>query len=92
MLLVVMLCLAHKIQDRLSFIPPKDLRELRLISRYRRKLSAMCASEVNPFHYTQVLAASYRQHLDLAKCLIHKELPMPCCSETRCVKKLLSCS
>ena len=46
---------------------------------------------INPFHYTQVLAASYRQHLDLAKCLIHKELPMPCCSETRCVKKLLSC-
>ena len=35
---------------RASFIPPKDLRELRLISRYRRKLSAMCASEVNRLH------------------------------------------
>ena len=35
---------------RASFIPPKDLRELRLLSRYRRKLSAMCASEVNRLH------------------------------------------
>ena len=35
---------------RASFIPPKDLRELRLISRYRRKFSAMCASEVNRLH------------------------------------------
>ena len=33
-----------------SFIPPKDLRELRLVSRYRRKLNAMCASEVNRLH------------------------------------------
>ena len=30
-----------------SFIPPKDLRELRLVSRYRRKLNAMRASELN---------------------------------------------
>lgn len=30
---------------RASFIPPKDLRELRLVSRYRRKLSAICASQ-----------------------------------------------
>lgn len=35
---------------RASFIPPKDLRELRLVSRYRRKLTAMCASEVNRLH------------------------------------------
>jgi transposase len=35
---------------RASFIPPKDLRELRLVSRYRRKLSAMCASEINRLH------------------------------------------
>jgi len=35
---------------RASFIPPKDLRELRLVSRYRRKLGAMCASEVNRLH------------------------------------------
>ena len=35
---------------RASFIPPKDLRELRLVSRYRRKLSAMCASELNRLH------------------------------------------
>lgn len=35
---------------RPSFIPPKDLRELRLISRYRRKLSALCASEINRLH------------------------------------------
>ena len=35
---------------RSSFIPSKDLRELRPISRYRRKLSAMCASEVNRPH------------------------------------------
>ncbi len=33
-----------------SFIPPQDLRELRLVSRYRRKLSAMCASEANRLH------------------------------------------
>ena len=35
---------------RASFIPPKDLRELRLVSRYRRKLTAMCASEINRLH------------------------------------------
>jgi transposase len=33
-----------------SFIPPQDLRELRLVSRYRRKLSAMLTSEVNRLH------------------------------------------
>lgn len=33
-----------------SFIPPQDLRELRLISRYRRKLSAMLAAETNRLH------------------------------------------
>lgn len=33
-----------------SFIPPQDLRELRLLSRYRRKLNAMHASEVNRLH------------------------------------------
>ena len=33
-----------------SFIPPKDLRELRLVSRYRRKLNAMRASEINRLH------------------------------------------
>ena len=35
---------------RASLIPPKDLRELRLVSRYRRKLSAMRASEINRLH------------------------------------------
>ena len=35
---------------RASFIPPKDLRELRLVSRYRRKLTATCASEINRLH------------------------------------------
>ncbi len=35
-----------------SFIPPKDLRELRLVSRYRRKLSAMLTSETNRLHKT----------------------------------------
>jgi transposase len=35
---------------RASFIPPKDLRELRLVSRYRRKLTAMHSSEVNRLH------------------------------------------
>jgi transposase len=35
---------------RASFIPPQDLRELRLVSRYRRKLSASCASELNRLH------------------------------------------
>ena len=39
---------------RASFIPPQDLRELRLVSRVLcqigRKLSAMCASEVNRLH------------------------------------------
>ena len=33
-----------------SFIPPKDLRELRLVSRYRRKLGAMRASQINRLH------------------------------------------
>ena len=33
-----------------SFIPPKDLRELRLVSRYRRKLAGMRASEINRLH------------------------------------------
>lgn len=33
-----------------SFIPTQDLRELRLLSRYRRKLNAMRASEVNRLH------------------------------------------
>lgn len=33
-----------------SFIPPKDLRELRLVSRYRRKLAGMLASETNRLH------------------------------------------
>ncbi len=33
-----------------SFIPPQDLRELRLLSRYRRKLNTMHASEVNRLH------------------------------------------
>jgi transposase len=35
---------------RASFIPPQDLRELRLISRYRRKLSGLCASQINRLH------------------------------------------
>lgn len=35
-----------------SFIPPKDLRELRLISRYRRKLSQTLSSETNRMHKT----------------------------------------
>ena len=33
-----------------SFIPPEDLRELRHVSRYRRKLSQMLASETNRMH------------------------------------------
>lgn len=33
-----------------SFIPAQDLRELRLVSRYRRKLSSMLASETNRLH------------------------------------------
>jgi transposase len=35
-----------------SFIPPKDLRELRLVSRYRRKLAATLAAEKNRLHKT----------------------------------------
>jgi transposase len=35
---------------RPSFIPPKDLRELRLVSRYRRKLEATLAAETNRLH------------------------------------------
>jgi len=35
---------------RPSFIPPKDLRELRLVSRYRRKLQANLAAETNRLH------------------------------------------
>jgi len=33
-----------------SFIPPKDLRELRLISRYRRKMGGTLSSEINRLH------------------------------------------
>jgi transposase len=33
-----------------SFIPPKDLRELRVVSRYRRKLTATLAAEKNRLH------------------------------------------
>ncbi len=33
-----------------SFIPPKDLRELRLVSRYRKKLSGILAGEKNRMH------------------------------------------
>jgi transposase len=33
-----------------SFIPPQDLRELRMVSRYRRKINAMRASEINRLH------------------------------------------
>ena len=35
---------------RPSFIPPKDLRELRLVSRYRHKLEANLAAETNRLH------------------------------------------
>jgi transposase len=33
-----------------SFIPPRDLRELRLLSRYRKKLVALLAAEKNRLH------------------------------------------
>ena len=35
---------------RASFIPPKDLRELRLVSRCRRKLTQMHSAELNRLH------------------------------------------
>jgi transposase len=35
---------------RPSFIPPKDLRELRVVSRYRRKVEANRAAETNRLH------------------------------------------
>lgn len=35
---------------RPSFIPPKDLRELRLVSRYRRKLQTQLSAETNRMH------------------------------------------
>lgn len=35
---------------RPSFIPPRDLRELRLLTRYRRKLSGVLAGEKNRLH------------------------------------------
>ena len=35
---------------RASFIPPKDLRELRLVSRYRRKVEANVTAETNRMH------------------------------------------
>ena len=35
---------------RSSFIPPRDLRELRLLTRYRRKLSGMLSGEKNRLH------------------------------------------
>lgn len=33
-----------------SFIPPRDLRELRLVTRYRRKLAGMLATQKNRLH------------------------------------------
>jgi transposase len=42
--------LAHFGLMRGSFIAPQDLLELRLVSRYRRKLTAMRASEINRPH------------------------------------------
>ena len=35
---------------RPSFIPPKDLRELRLVSRYRQKVVSMRSGEINRLH------------------------------------------
>jgi transposase len=35
---------------RASFIPPKDLRELRLVARQRQKLVGMCSAEKNRLH------------------------------------------
>jgi transposase len=35
---------------RASFIPPQDLRELRLVSRYRRRVSTTLSSEINRQH------------------------------------------
>lgn len=35
---------------RSSFIPPRDLRELRLLTRYRRKLTGMLSAEKNRLH------------------------------------------
>jgi transposase len=35
---------------RASFIPPKDFRELRLVSRQRQKLVGMCSAEKNRLH------------------------------------------
>lgn len=35
---------------RASFIPPRDLRELRLVSRYRRRVGACLSSEINRQH------------------------------------------
>jgi transposase len=35
---------------RASSIPPKDLRKLRLVWRYRRKLGAACSSQINRLH------------------------------------------
>jgi transposase len=35
---------------RQSFIPPRDLRELRLLTRYRKKLSGMLSAEKNRLH------------------------------------------
>src|ERR1700736_4909576 len=46
---------------RASFIPPQDLRELRLVSRYRRKLTAMRASEINRLHKIYMNASRLQQ-------------------------------
>jgi transposase len=35
---------------RASFIPPKDMRELRLVARQRHKLVGMCSAEKNRLH------------------------------------------
>jgi hypothetical protein len=44
-----------------SFIPPKDLRELRIIARYRTKLKGMLASEKNGSSGIPVVCADLAQ-------------------------------
>jgi len=61
---------------RASFIPPQDLRELRLVSRYRRKLSAIAfpgrAPVCAPVHSAKSSPLARRRAIKRPpKCLIH---------------------
>ena len=76
-----------------SFILPKDLRELRLISRYRSKLSQMLSRETNRMHKMTMAASNWVRWCPISRACQHvpwwrgKSKAAPCakCSAWRAV-------